>query len=71
MNKRALLPLLMGLLLLPLGCADPTGPPQVLQPNELCSDHSAHDIATFEDRNSITDVSPLSGLTSLGWLDLH
>jgi hypothetical protein len=47
------------LLLLPLGCGEndggplgvdvPTDPGLVLQPNELCSDHSDRHIATFED----------------------
>ena len=49
------------LLLLPLGCGgndvgplgveDPADPGLVLQPHELCSDHSGHHIATFEDAN--------------------
>ncbi len=49
------------LLLLPLGCGgsdggplgvdEPTDPRLVLQPNELCSDHSERHIATFEDAN--------------------
>ena len=49
------------LLLLPLGCGgndvgplgveDPADPGLVLQPHELCSDHSEHHIATFEDAN--------------------
>ena len=49
MNRRVLL-LIVGSLLLPLGCA-PTGPavPLVLEPSELCSDHADYAIATFED----------------------
>jgi len=46
------------LLFLPLGCGGNDGgplgvdePALVLQPSELCSDHSEHDIATFEDAN--------------------
>ena len=49
------------LLLLPLACGGNDGgllgvdelidPPLVLQPSELCSDHSEHHIATFEDAN--------------------
>ena len=47
------------LLLLPLGCGgndggplgveEPTDPALILQPSELCSDHSDHYFATFED----------------------
>ena len=50
MNRRVL-PLLIGLLLLPLGCGgdDPTGPPLVLQPSDLCSQQPDDAIATFED----------------------
>ena len=33
----------------PLGVEDPADPGLVLQPHELCSDHSEHHIATFED----------------------
>ena len=45
------LPLMMGLLLLQLGCGgdDPTGPPLVLQPSDLCSQQPDDAIATFED----------------------
>ncbi len=55
MNRRVLL-LIIGSLLLPLGCGDndePTDPPVplVLEPSELCSDHSDAAIATFEDAN--------------------
>ena len=49
------------LLLLPLGCGgndggllgvdEPTDPHLVLRPSDLCSDHSEHHIATFEDAN--------------------
>ena len=47
MNRRAS-PLMMGWLLLLLGCGgDPTGP--VLQHSELCSDHGNSAIATFGD----------------------
>ena len=47
MNRRGLL-LIIGSLLLPLGCGDdPTG----LEPSELCSDHSDAAVATFEDAN--------------------
>ena len=35
----------------PLGVEDPADPGLVLQPHELCSDHSEHHIATFEDAN--------------------
>ena len=50
MNRRALA-LMMGLLLLPLGCGgdDPTSPPLVLQPSDICSDRPDDAIATFED----------------------
>ncbi len=61
MNLRVLL-LIIGSLLLPLGCDGPTG----LAPSELCSDHSDAAIATFEDANleaAIRDA--LSVLT--GW----
>ncbi len=56
MNRRVLL-LIIGLLLLLLGCggyAAPTpGPavPRVLEPSEFCGDHPAAAIATFEDAN--------------------
>ena len=46
--------LVASLLFLPLGCGgddDPSGPPLVLQPSELCSDHADAAIATFEDAN--------------------
>ena len=46
MNRRALT-LLVGLLLVPLGCGSPTGP--TLQPNESCSGQPANAVATFED----------------------
>ena len=45
MTKRT--PLLIGLLLLPLGCGSPTG----LQPSESCSGQPANAIVTFEDAN--------------------
>ena len=49
MNRPALR-LLIGLLLLAVGCgSDPTGP--LLQPNELCSGQPANAIVTFEDAN--------------------
>ena len=48
MNRYAV-PLIIGLLLLPLGCGDATGP--VLQPSEICSTHGPSAIATFEDAN--------------------
>ena len=35
----------------PLGVEAPADPGLVLQPHELCSDHSEHHIATFEDAN--------------------
>ena len=35
----------------PLGVEDLADPGLVLQPHELCSDHSEHHIATFEDAN--------------------
>ncbi len=44
------LPLMMGLLLLPLGCGI-LGPRTLLEPSELCSDHGNSAIATFEDPN--------------------
>ena len=127
--NRCVLPLIIGSLLLPLGCGgndEPTGldEPLVLQPTELCSDNPVTAIATFEDanleaavrialgigsepltcglvsgltelrattlaslvgiqnltslttlwlpeNNSISDISALSGLTSLGNLDLR
>ncbi len=49
MNRRVLL-LIVGSLLLPLGCGT-TGPavPLVLEPSKLCSDHTDAAIATFED----------------------
>ena len=63
MNRRVLL-LIIGPLLLPLGCGDndgPTGPPAVppavppvplvLEPSEFCSDHPDAAVATFEDAN--------------------
>ena len=61
MNRRLLL--IVGSLLLPLGCGGPSSPPSppgpngnddaplVLQPRELCSDHTGYVIATFEDAN--------------------
>ena len=53
MNRRVVV--LIGSLLLLLGCGgdDPTEPdtPLVLQPSDLCSDHSEQDIATFEEAN--------------------
>ncbi len=75
MNRRVLL-LIIGSLLLPLGCGGPTG----LEPSEFCSDHSDAAIATFEDANleaasrgalSLVDAQELtcglvSGLTRLG-----
>ena len=80
MNRRVLL-LIVGSLLLPLGCA-PTGPvvPLVLEPSELCSDHTDAAIATFEDATleaairaalSVGAQEPLtcgliSGVTGLG-----
>ncbi len=118
--KRRVLPLIIGSLLLQLGCGandggllnvdEPTDPPPVLQPSELCSDNPSSAITTFSDghldaavrdqlsvgaqedltcdllsrltslvANSssigdlggiITDISALSGLTSLTELDL-
>jgi hypothetical protein len=55
MNQRVPL-LIIGSLLLPLGCGgndDPSGPaePLVLEPSEFCSDHPDTAIATFEDAN--------------------
>jgi hypothetical protein len=55
MNRRVLL-LIIGSLLLPLGCGgndDPAGAavPRILEPSEFCSDHSDTAIATFEDAN--------------------
>ena len=49
-NRRLFrIPLLIGLLLLPLGCGDPTGP--ALQPSESCNDQPANTVVTFEDAN--------------------
>ena len=52
MKNRTLvaIPLKMGLLLVPLACGI-IDPSRVLQPNELCSDHSEDAIVTFEDAN--------------------
>ena len=59
MNRSAL-SLIIGSLLLPLGCGGtddpggndgPTGPAVRLEPGEFCSDHSGAAIATFEDAN--------------------
>ena len=51
MNRRVPL-LIIGSLLLPLGCGGPTG----LEPSEFCGDHSAAAIATFEDANLETEI---------------
>ncbi len=61
MNRRVL-PLIVGSLLLPLGCGDSddqTDPPAalVLQPSELCSEQSDAAIATFEDANLAAAVA--------------
>ena len=56
------IPLMMGLLLLPLGCGgDDRGPLDVddqlvLQPSELCSNHPADAVATFEDSKLASNV---------------
>ena len=55
MSRRVLL-LIIGSLLLPLGCGGNDGPtdlavPLVLKPSEFCSDHPDAAIATFEDAN--------------------
>ena len=54
MNRRVL-PFIVGLLLLPLGCGgnDPTDMDEalVLQPDELCSANPSTAIVTFEDAN--------------------
>ncbi len=55
------LPLMMGLLLLPLGCGI-LGPRTLLEPSELCSDHGNSDIATFEDPNMERAVRDWSGV---------
>ena len=57
--KRRVLPLIIGSLLLQLGCGandggllnvdEPTDPPPVLQPSELCSDNPSSAITTFLD----------------------
>ena len=50
----SLLPLLLGCGandVGPFGVDEPTDSWLILQPNELCSDHSEHHIATFEDAN--------------------
>ena len=90
MNRRVL-PLIIGLLLLPLACGGNDGLDvddlavlqddlAVLQPNELCSDHPEGAIATFEDidlevavRNALSvgageplTCGLMSGLTVLG-----
>jgi len=61
MNRPALR-LLIGLLLLPLGCGSPTGL-DFLQPSELCSDHPDDAIATFEDTNLLVEVRAALGIT--------
>ena len=55
MNRRVLL-LIIGSLVLPLGCGGNDGPTDlavtlVLKPSEFCSDHPDAAIATFEDAN--------------------
>ncbi|MCH7684479.1 MAG: leucine-rich repeat domain-containing protein [Gemmatimonadetes bacterium] len=55
MNRRVLL-LIIGSVLLPLGCGGNDGPtdlavPLVLKPSEFCGDHPDAAIATFEDAN--------------------
>ena len=67
MNRRVL-PLIIGSLLLPLGCGGSLSPsslpgpngnddgPLVLQPGDLCSDHPDAAIATFEDATLETGV---------------
>ena len=83
MNRRVML-LIIGSLVLPLGCDGPTGPAVRLEPGEFCSDHSGAAIATFEDANLEAAVSralsvgaqgPLtcgliSGLTELSYNSL-
>jgi len=81
MNRCVLL-LIVGSLLLPLGCGGPTD----LQPSDFCGDHSDAAIATFEDSNLeaavrvALSVGPgeqltcglVSGLTRLdgGWAEI-
>ena len=73
MKNRTLvaIPLKMGLLLVPLACGI-IDPSRVLQPNELCSDHSEDAIVTFEDANLEAGVREdltcglLSGKTAFG-----
>ena len=62
MENRTLIaiPLMMGSLLLPLGCGI-LGPRTLLEPSELCSDHGNSDIATFEDPNMERAVRDWSG----------
>ena len=55
------LPLMMGLLLLPLGCGI-LGPRTLLEPSELCSDHGNSAIATFEDPNLERAIRAWSGV---------
>jgi len=59
---RRVLPLLMGSLLLLLGCGSPTG----LQPSESCSGQPANAIVTFEDANLEAQVR---GALSVGAQD--
>ncbi len=55
MNPRVLL-LIVGSLLLPLGCDGPPGPAVRLEPGEFCSDNSDAAIATFESANLETAI---------------
>ena len=56
----SLMPLFIGSLLLQLGCGDDASGPEValvLQPSELCGDHSDAAIATFEDASLEAAIS--------------
>ena len=55
------LPLMMSLFFLPLGCGI-LGPRTLLEPSELCSDHGNSAIATFEDPNLERAVREWSGV---------
>ena len=63
MENRTLIsiPLMMGLVLLTMGCGLLGPESLVLQPTELCIDHGNSDIATFEDPNMERAVRDWSG----------
>ena len=71
--KRHVLPLIVGALLLSLGCGEnggflvgsgPIDLSPLLQPSELCSDNPVNSIATFEDSNLTTAVRAALALGS-------